>query len=381
MRILVLGCKDYPAFSTPWVHSGGMEVYTERMIRSLADRHRFSLLTAGGRSDEAAEVTALGASRGLRTQPLSLMLRSWARLRPSRPSFDLLNPQTPLSALAARMVKRRFGIPYVVTVHVFGAEPAHAGGRLGAATYSLIESLVFSNAEAIIPTGRLLGEALKKRYPPIAEKVSVVTAAGEGVRETAPRWETRSRFGVGKDEHLLLFLGRLVVENGLEKTLEAFTRLRQTRSKLRMLIAGSGDQEAKIAKLIRKLDVNDEVRMIGAVRGQAKLDLLAASDVMIRCSRHEVFPEAYLESLSVGTPVAATAVGDTPLMAEDSGAIELLPTDDAAGQAAVLARLLDDPARLARMRESALQYSRRFLWDAQKDRYATLLEDACGGRA
>ena len=36
MRILVLGCKDYPAFTTPSVHCGGMEVYAER---NPADLH------------------------------------------------------------------------------------------------------------------------------------------------------------------------------------------------------------------------------------------------------------------------------------------------------------------------------------------------------
>src|SRR5437868_13946069 len=80
MRILVLGCKDYPAFATPWVHSGGMEVYTERMVRSLAGRAEFTLYTAGGQSDDAARVTALGARGGLRPPPRPLLVRSLARV-------------------------------------------------------------------------------------------------------------------------------------------------------------------------------------------------------------------------------------------------------------------------------------------------------------
>ena len=60
MRILVLGCKEYPAFTTDWVHSGGMEVYTERMVRSLSSRARFALYTAAGASDADARVISLG---------------------------------------------------------------------------------------------------------------------------------------------------------------------------------------------------------------------------------------------------------------------------------------------------------------------------------
>src|SRR2546430_15769995 len=102
MRILVLGCKDYPAYVTPWVNSGGMEVYTERMVRSLTDRARFTLYTAGGHSDEAGRGVALGAARGLRAQPLSLMLRSLRAGRGGAREFDLLHTPTPLARGGAR---------------------------------------------------------------------------------------------------------------------------------------------------------------------------------------------------------------------------------------------------------------------------------------
>jgi glycosyltransferase involved in cell wall biosynthesis len=148
---------------------------------------------------------------------------------------------------------------------------------------------------------------------------------------------------------------------------------------LRLLIAGAGDRERRVANGILSAGLGGAVRMIGAVRGQEKLDLLAAADVMVRTSTHEVFPEAYLESLSVGTPVAATPAGDTPFLAEESGAIELLPFADPAGQAVALGALLDDPERRERMRASALEYSRRFVWARQKDRYWDLLATAARG--
>jgi glycosyltransferase involved in cell wall biosynthesis len=381
MKILVLGCKDYPAFVTPWVHSGGMEVYTERMVRSLADRARFTLYTAGGHSDEAGRVVALGAARGLRSQPLSLMLRSWRAVRAVAREFDLLHPQTPLAGWAARMAWRRWRVPYVVTVHVFGSDPRHAGGALSAWAYSQVEKLVFSGAAAIIPTGRRLAAALEERYKGIGPKISVVTAAGEGVRHAAPRANTRARFGITEENQLLLFLGRVVEENGIKDLLAAMSLLRQNRSNLRLLIAGAGNRERDVTTRIRSEGLAEAVQMIGPVRGQDKLDLLAAADVMVRSSLHEVFPEAYLEALSVGTPVAATPAGDTPDLAEHSGAIELLPFGDPRGQAAVLAALLDDVDRRARMRERALDYSRRVRWEQQRELYWNVLARGAGGSA
>lgn len=381
MRVLILGCKDYPAFSTSWVHSGGMEVYTERMVRSLAGRADFTLYTVAGHSDRDARVEALGAARGLRTQPVTLMLRSWRRARQARPEFDLLNAQTPLAGLVARMVRRRFGIPYVVTVHIFGADPSHAGGWVSAAAYSRVQRLVFSESAAIIPTGRTLGAALERRYKGIGSKISVVTAAGEGVKQSAPRDETRARLGIAQNERVLLFLGRLVEENGITNLLDSFVLLRQNHPNLKLLIAGSGDRETELTTRIWNEGMTRMVKMLGSIRGQEKLDVVAAVDLLVRASHHEVFPEAYLEALSVGTPVAATPAGDTPYLAEESGAVAILPFGDPRAQAGVIAGLIDDPERLATMRARALDYADRFRWSAQSDRYWSVLERAAGAGA
>jgi len=395
LRVLILGCKDYPAFRTSWVHSGGMEVYVERMIRSLAGRAEFTLLAAGGESDHAARVVPLGARRGLRTQPVSLLLRSLKKLVREGAPYDVLNPQTPLSALAARFAKRRWNVPYVVTVQIFGADPMHAGSRAAAWLYSKVEKLVFRDSAAIIPTGRRLADGLRQLYPGIEGKIRVVTPAGSGVREISggetragglasaadepfSRAGRRERLGLGADQPVLLFLGRLIEENGIVDLLKAVVHVRQRIPEVRLVIAGSGDRETEVTETIRSLGLDSSVRQVGAVRGERKLDWIEAADLVVRTSYHEVYPEAYLEALSVGTPVAATPAGDTPDLAEESGAVALLPFRDPAGQAAILERLLLGSGERETMSRSALEYSARVTWDRQKERYWAVLQEARG---
>ncbi len=377
----MVGCKDYPAFSTPWVHSGGMEVYTERMVRSLAGRAEFTLYTAAGASDAAARVVPLGAARGVRTQPLSLVLRSWRKCARGGGGFQLLNPQTPLAGLVARMAKRRFGIPYVVTVHVFGTDRAHAGGRLAAAAYGRVQEVVFSEAAAIIPTGRRLADDLSRLHPEIRSRVRAVTAAGSGVSAAAERDVTRAHLGIGPTVPCLLFLGRIVRENGLLDLLGAMAQLKKGFPDVKLLIAGGGDGEADVERCIRFLQLESAVTRLGPVRGQEKVDLLAAADLLVRTSRHEVFPEAYLEALSVGTPVAATPAGDTEHLAHESGAVALLPFGDPPGQARVIDGLLRAPETLARMRAGALDYCARERWEGRKEAYWDCLAQAAGAAA
>lgn len=370
-----------------------MEVYVERMIRSLAGRAEFTLFAAAGESDRAARVVSLGARRGLRTQPVSLLVRSLARLARDGAPYDVTNAQTPLSALAARFAKRRWNVPYVVTVQIFGGDPVHAGSRAAAWLYSRVERLVFQESAAIIPTGRRLAEGLRRLYPGIDGRIRVVTPAGSGVRkhfrdetegvapssgERCARARMRSGLGLAPETPVLLFLGRLIEENGIVDLLRAVVHVRQRIPEIRLLIAGSGDREAEVTETIRSLGLESSVTRLGAVRGAEKLDWIEAADLVVRTSYHEVYPEAYLEALSTGTPVAATPAGDTPDLAEESGAVALLPFRDPSGQATVLERLLLDPAERERMRDRALDYSTRVTWDRQKERYWSVLEEARG---
>lgn len=378
MKILVTGCKDYPAFTTPWVYSGGMEVYVERMTRSLADRGKFTLMTAGGRSDSSARVISLGAARGHRTQPLSLLLRTLRRVLGARPDCDVINAQSPLSGLAGYFSRVRWGIPYVVTVHVFGSDRAHSGGRVAAGGYAAIESLVLSRAAGVIPTGRVLAGMLCERYPKVRPRVRAVTAAGTGVAETADRRAVRERLGIPAGEKALLFLGRLVEENGLGDLFEAAAHLAASFPRFRLLIAGTGDERQRrtLESRVRRLGLDGRVHWLGSLSGREKVDVLAATDVLVRTSFHEVFPEAYIEALSVGTPVVATPAGDTPILAEESGAIEVVPFADPPAQALALGRLLDDDRRLEEMRSRGLAYAARVTWEDRKDLYWDVLETA-----
>jgi glycosyltransferase involved in cell wall biosynthesis len=163
--------------------------------------------------------------------------------------------------------------------------------------------------------------------------------------------------------------------------LEALQNLQKGFPDVKLLIAGVGDRERELEERIRSSALESMVMRLGPLRGQEKLDLLATADVLVRTSRHEVFPEAYLEALSVGTPVAATPAGDTEYLARESDAIALLPFGDPKAQAAVIGGLLGSPERLARMRAGALGYARRERWDGRKELYWNCLQQAVEAKA
>lgn len=323
-HILILGCKNYPAFCSRKVISGGMEVYVWDILRYLKDKYDFTVIAGYSQGDGRVEVISVPLVGGFALQPISLCVYSffialWLAL--SGRKIDLVNAQTPLSGVVGLVLKKLFKVPYVVSVHIFASGEEHVGGL--AKLYGWIEKVVLMNADKVVSAGYQLKNFLDQRYGFPAGHVVVINP---GMDIYAPGEGKVSEFILDelKDgTYKLLFMGRLIKENGLMDLLEAVKLLRDKPVKL--LIAGNGNLEGVVKDFVLREGLQDKVKLLGIVKGADKLHLIKNVQLSIRTSYHEVFPVAYLESVSFGIPVIATPVGDTEYLAERTGAITIVP--------------------------------------------------------
>jgi len=77
----------------------------------------------------------------------------------------------------------------------------------------------------------------------------------------------------------------------------------------------------------------------------------AAADVYVCSSRLESYPRTILEALAVGLPIVSTRVGGVPEALGDDATY--YRPGDVAGLAAMLERMIEDPALRLRMRQSS----------------------------
>ena len=105
----------------------------------------------------------------------------------------------------------------------------------------------------------------------------------------------------------LLFLGRLDPKKGIENLLAACSSLHLERP-WSLTIAGSGDApySAALEHTAAQLGLGDRVRFVGEVRGEAKAELFATSDLAIFPSHTENFAMVVAEALAHGVPVIAS---------------------------------------------------------------------------
>lgn len=151
----------------------------------------------------------------------------------------------------------------------------------------------------------------------------------------------RARFAGGAAE-VVLTVGRLDTRGGGYKghgrVIPLIAEMARAGRDVVYLIAGIGDDRARLEALAREHGVTDRVRFLGKVAQEDLPDLYRAADLFALPSTGEGFGIVYLEATACGTPVIGLDIGGVA-DALDDGALGTLTT--AEGFAAAFPQALD----------------------------------------
>ncbi len=172
------------------------------------------------------------------------------------------------------------------------------------------------------------------------------------------REQVRARLGVGPEEPLALYAGRVTADKGALVLLDALARV----PGLHLAVAGDGEALPELRRSAARLP---RLHLLGQVAPDEVGRLLAAADLFVHPSCcAEGLPGAILEAAAAGLAIVATPQGGTVEVVRSPGHGLLVPPGDAAALAAAMARLVDDPALRARLGAEARRVvAERFTWD------------------
>ncbi len=168
------------------------------------------------------------------------------------------------------------------------------------------------------------------------ERVSVLPNPAPDLPSLPPREEIRSALQL--DGHVLAFAGRLGPQKSLGAALEALART----PGVTLAIAGDGPERPALEDRARELGLDGRTRFLGSLEREGVLRLFRAADASLLSSSWENLPHTVLESLAVGTPVIATAVGGVPEVVRDGVNGLLVRPGDSEALAAAISRFFAD---------------------------------------
>ncbi len=224
----------------------------------------------------------------------------------------------------------------------------------------------------IAVSSQIQEELIHDRYAP--ERIIRIPNGVDTDRFRPVRNREAAKRALGLQGKIVLFVGRLDPQKGLRHLLEAWTAVVAQRPDTRLLLLGTGPQEAELMRLAEELRVSSHVDFLG-YRDDVR-PYLQATDVFVLPSLAEGMSNVLLEAMASGLACVATRIGGNTDLVEDDVNGVLVEPADGAGLANAILRLVQSDADAARLGVAARERVERELSiEVIADRYVQLYRE------
>jgi PEP-CTERM/exosortase A-associated glycosyltransferase len=231
---------------------------------------------------------------------------------------DVIHAHSPaLNGLPALWAGRRLGIPVVYESRAFWEDAAvdHGTTTEGSIRYRVsreLESRLFGWAQEVV----VIAASMKRDIGRRGVELSKITIVPNGVdterfSPVAPSVRLKRRFELG-DDLVMGFIGSFYRYEGLRFLLESIPELRRRLPRVKVLLVGGGEEEARLRRMAR--DLGDAVIFAGQVPYSEIPEYYSLVDIFV-CPRLRmrltelVTPLKPLEAMAMGRVVLGSDVG------------------------------------------------------------------------
>jgi phosphatidylinositol alpha 1,6-mannosyltransferase len=293
--------------------------------------------------------------------------------------FHVASPEI-LGHRAISLARRR-GLPVIASVHTrFETYPRYYG-------LAFLEPLVlaalrrfYRRCDAIVAPSESMAQLLREQR--MSWDVGIWTRGidDEIFNPARRNLEWRRAQGIGDDEVAIGFVGRLVMEKGLDVFSDTIDQLDRRGVRHRVLIIGEGPARGWFERRL------PNATFVGFQKGEDLGRAVASADLLFNPSVTETFGNVTLEAMATGLPVvAARATGSQSLVA-DNVTGRLVRPGGISGFADALQYYCENADARRAAGEAGHRASTRYGWDqvnqALVETYLRIVRQrAAGGRA
>jgi glycosyltransferase involved in cell wall biosynthesis len=170
-----------------------------------------------------------------------------------------------------------------------------------------------------------------------------------------PDW--RRKQGWTDEDVVVLWLGRLVLEKGVEVYVNILRALSEQGQRVRPLIVGAGPAEDRFRAL-------QDAVLTGHLEGTDLALAVASADLMINPSVTETFGNVLLEAMASGLPVISADAPNARALIDNGRTGILCTPQDPQDYVGALIRLIENPEERSRIGAAARAASDAYSWDA-----------------
>ena len=224
--------------------------------------------------------------------------------------FDVIHAHDWLTASAAKTLKQSFNIPLVATIH---ATEAGRNSGIHDETQRYINDtewlLTYEATEVIVNSNFMKGHVQNLFGLPF-EKINVIP---NGINLTnfngiERDYEFRRQYAMD-NEKIILYVGRLVYEKGIQHLISAMPKILNGYNDAKLVIAGKGGMLDDLKAQAEYMGIANKVYFTGYLNSKQIQKIYKCADIAVFPSTYEPFGIVALEAMLAGVPTVVSDVG------------------------------------------------------------------------
>ena len=225
-------------------------------------------------------------------------------------NFDVIHAHDWLVAYAAKTLKNSYNIPIVSTIHA--TEAGRNSGIHDEQQRYINDTewmLTYESSEVIVNSNYMKGE-LQRLFGLPYEKINVVPngvnlSLFNGVERD---YNFRRKYAMD-NEKIILFMGRLVYEKGIQHLIAAMPKILNGYHDTKLVICGKGGMLEELKEQVRRMGIENKVYFAGYMSGKDVQKMYKAADISVFPSTYEPFGIVALEAMLSENPVVVSGIG------------------------------------------------------------------------
>lgn len=199
--------------------------------------------------------------------------------------------------VVAWWMKKRFGLPYVITEHW----SRYIDDRFSGTLRKWWTRRVVRDADALISVTTYLRDVMKRRGLSVQPTVIIPNVVDDRVFDVQ-----------GEGDY---FIHVSCFQRDAKNVFGLIRAMGEAKSRgldFRLLMVGVGETWEECREMVRSLDLEEHVEFPGLVEGMELGRLVGGAKALLLFSDHETGPVVVAEALVAGVPVISTEVGEVP---------------------------------------------------------------------
>ncbi len=225
-------------------------------------------------------------------------------------NFDVIHAHDWLVAYAAKTLKQAYNTPMIATIHA--TEAGRNSGIRGETQKYINDTewmLTYEASEVIVNSNYMRSE-LQRLFGLPFEKINVVPNGVNlnlfnGIERD---YDFRRQYAMD-NEKIILFMGRLVYEKGVQNLIAAMPKILENYHDAKLIIAGKGGMIDELRNQVNYLGLGNKVYFTGYLSSKNVQKMYKCADVAVFPSTYEPFGIVALEGMLSGTPVVVSDIG------------------------------------------------------------------------